>query len=184
MQRLGVDYKYLNNSECYLHYKYSSNMKTVEIIQKYKVYTLSELSEEIKKLFAVAETMLSVAYAPYSNFQVAAALSLEDGTIHKGCNQENASYPLCMCAERVALYSAGAIDPRKKIEKLVIIAKNPEKAIQSPVSPCGACRQVISEFEDKQSAPIEIYLKGETEEIYHLESAKVLLPLSFTGDVL
>jgi len=128
--------------------------------------------------------MLNVAYAPYSNFYVGAAVLMEDGTVHKGCNQENASYPLCICGERVALYNAHVNAHGKKIKTLAIIAKNPSKKLDQPVSPCGACRQVIAEFEQKQSAPIEIFLQGESDEVYYLESNDKLLPYQFSSKVL
>ncbi len=128
--------------------------------------------------------MLKLAYAPYSNFFVGAAALAEDGTVHRGCNQENASYPLCICGERVALYNSHVNAHGKKIKSLAIIAQNPAKKLDQPVSPCGACRQVIAEFEQKQNAPIEIYLQGETDEIYYFESCEKLLPYQFSGNVL
>ena len=128
--------------------------------------------------------MLKVAYAPYSNFLVGAAALMEDGSIHRGCNQENASYPLCICGERVALYNSHVNAVGKKVVALAIIAKNPAKKLMQPVSPCGACRQVIAEFEQKQNAPIEIFLKGETDEVYQFDSTEMLLPYQFSSKVL
>lgn len=128
--------------------------------------------------------MLEVAYAPYSNFFVGAAALMEDGTVHHGCNQENASYPLCICGERVALYNSHVNAQGKKVKTLAIIAKNPNKKLNQPVSPCGACRQVIAEFEQKQNAPIEIYLQGESDEVYYFESTEKLLPYQFSSKVL
>ena len=128
--------------------------------------------------------MLNVAYAPYSNFYVGAAALMEDGSIHRGCNQENASYPLCICGERVALYNSHVNAIGIKVKALAIVAKNPAKKLIHPVSPCGACRQVIAEFEQKQNAPIEIFLKGETDEVFRFESTELLLPYQFSGKVL
>jgi len=145
---------------------------------------LSSIPSQAVTLLQEAEKMLSVAYAPYSNFLVGAAALMEDGSIHHGCNQENASYPLCICGERVALYNSHVNAPGVKVISLAIIAKNPEKKLESPVSPCGACRQVIAEFEQKQDAPIEIYLKGETDEVFYLKDSSALLPYQFSGKVL
>ncbi len=156
--------------------------KTVK--QELEIYDFSELSGEQQNLLLVAKSMLEKAYAPYSNFLVGAAALLEDGQVMVGCNQENASYPLCICAERVALYNAGANATGTKIKSLAVIAKNPKNALLQPVSPCGACRQVILEFEEKQEGKIEILLQGETDEVYRIETAADLLPLNFSGSVL
>ena len=145
---------------------------------------LTKLEPYAKSLLKEAEKMLEVAYAPYSNFLVGAAALMEDGTIHHGCNQENASYPLCICGERVALYNSHVNAPKKKVVALAITAKNPSKKLMFPVSPCGACRQVIAEFEQKQNAPIELFLKGETDEILHFKDSTMLLPYQFSGNVL
>jgi len=159
-------------------------MKTIEIQQKVQVYQMEELPEYALNLMKEAEKMLDIAYAPYSNFLVGAAALMEDGTLHHGCNQENASYSLCICAERAALFNAGANAPKKIIKSLAVIAKNPAKPLEIPVSPCGACRQVMFEFEEKQDAPIEVFLKGESNEVYRLENCALLLPLNFSGKVL
>ena len=145
---------------------------------------LSDLQPYAVSLLKEATKMLEVAYAPYSNFLVGAAALMEDGSIHHGCNQENASYPLCICGERVALYNSHVNAPNQKVIALAITAKNPAKKLMSPVSPCGACRQVIAEFEQKQDAPIEIFLKGETDEVFHLKDCSILLPYQFSGKVL
>lgn len=149
-----------------------------------KKYKFSELNEATQSLLSEAKQMLNIAYAPYSNFLVGAAALMEDGSIHKGCNQENASYPLCICGERVALYNSHVNAVGKKVVTLAIIAKNPKKKLEHPVSPCGACRQVIAEFEQKQNAPIEIYLQGESEEVIYFESTEKLLPYQFSSKVL
>jgi len=145
---------------------------------------LSTIPPYAVTLLKEAGKMLSVAYAPYSNFLVGAAALMEDGSIHPGCNQENASYPLCICGERVALYNSHVNAPGLKVVALAITAQNPAKKLLSPVSPCGACRQVIAEFEQKQEAPIEIFLQGETEEVFFMEDCSTLLPYQFSGEVL
>jgi len=159
-------------------------MKTIQLHIEYNILQLNELSTEVMELFKIAQEMLEKSYSPYSNFQVAATLRTSDGKVFSGCNQENASYPLCICAERVALYNAGTDNKNSIIEDLVITARNPVKKLPNPVSPCGACRQVIFEFEEKQNRSINIYLKGDDDEIYHLKSATQLLPLSFSSKVL
>lgn len=153
-------------------------------MSKLKKKELSSLEPYAISLFKEAEKMLKVAYAPYSNFLVGAAALMADGSIHHGCNQENASYPLCICGERVALYNSHVNAANIKVVALAIVAKNPAKKLMHPVSPCGACRQVIAEFEQKQNAPIEIFLKGETNEILHFKDSSILLPYQFSGKVL
>lgn len=145
---------------------------------------LESLSESDQKLMVKAKEILEVSYSPYSKFKVGSSLTLEDGTIITGTNQENASYPLCICAERVALYHAGAQYPNQKIISLAVTAKSSTQALLSPVSPCGACRQVITEFETKQQAPIRLLLMGEEGEVFIFDSASDLLPLGFSGSLI
>lgn len=150
-----------------------------------KIYKdLSELSNEDQKLLKKAIEQLDYAYAPYSEFYVGSALRLKSSKIYVGSNQENASYPLCMCGERVALYNAIANEPKGIIEAIVITAKNPKKKLEVPVAPCGACRQVMVEFENRQKLPYRILLKVDGAEVYEFKSAKDLLPFSFDGSFL
>ena len=142
------------------------------------------LSKSDQQLIKKAQEILEVSYSPYSNFKVGSSLILDDGTILTGTNQENASYPLCICAERVALYHAGAQFPNHKIISLAVTAKSATQALLNPVSPCGACRQVITEFETKQQAPIRLILMGEKGEIFIFDSASDLLPLGFSGSLI
>ena len=153
--------------------------KTIDF--KHKVYKGHQsLPEPIQKLVIKAKKMTKRAYAPYSNFQVGAALQLTDGKVFLGCNQENASYPLCMCAERVALYSYGASGKKSPIKSLVITAHNPEKPLSSPCMPCGACRQVIQEYEQRQNKPIDIYvLANNLDSIYLIKGVGNILPAAF-----
>lgn len=149
----------------------------------YKKYNqLTELSKEIQKLILQADIQLGYAYAPYSNFYVGAALLTDDGKLYTGCNQENASYPLCMCAERVALYNIGATEKSFKIKALAITAYNPAKALPDPCMPCGACRQVLQEFEQRQGSPIPLYLTAKESYIIELPGISELLPASFSKD--
>ncbi|MBK6564086.1 MAG: cytidine deaminase [Saprospiraceae bacterium] len=145
---------------------------------------LESLPQVDQNLIAYAITQLDHAYAPYSQFKVGAAVRLKDGSTYAGCNQENASYPLCMCGERVALYNAAVYSPNVAPETLAIVIKNEKKAITTPVSPCGACRQVIAEFEQRFKNPIRILLTSDSKTIYELNSVQDILPLSFDSSFL
>ncbi|MCL2246960.1 MAG: cytidine deaminase [Lentimicrobiaceae bacterium] len=131
-------------------------------------------------LLNVAHEAANHAYAPYSHFKVGAAVLLKNGHIVSGNNQENAVYPIGMCAERVALFYAAAQFPETPIEKIAITAIGNEKELCQPVPPCGSCRQAILEYETKFGKPIEIIMSGEKGEVYIAKSAAELLPLSFT----
>ncbi len=160
-------------------------MKNVKITSSFTVFeNLSELSKVEQKVMQKAIDMLENVYAPYSGFHVGSAVMANSGAIYGGCNQENASYPLCICGERVALYNAGANEPKTPIKILAIACHNPNNKIEKPVSPCGACRQVISEFEKRHNQTFPILLKGDTNLIYKIESGKDLLPLSFDSTYL
>lgn len=160
-------------------------MKKIEIVSTVHVIaSMSELHKEDRELLDRAVANLDKAYAPYSGFHVGAAIRLANGNIVTGSNQENASYPLCICGERVALYNASDQYPGEVIETLAIVARNTKMTIDTPVSPCGACRQVITEYEQRQRKPIRILLKSDVSEIYILESGKELLPLSFDSSFL
>ncbi|HCV50569.1 MAG TPA: cytidine deaminase, partial [Saprospirales bacterium] len=119
-----------------------------------------------------------------SGFLVGAAVQLNNGVVLGGCNQENASYPLCMCGERVALYNAAANYPHQSVVSLAIVARNPRKKLTQPVSPCGACRQVIAEYESRYGSDIRIILKGETNDVIIFDTIKELLPYGFDGTFL
>ncbi len=132
-------------------------------------------------LVSKAEAALEHAYAPYSHFQVAAALLLEDGTYLTGANQENAAYPLCMCAERVALYAKASAHPDLAIERMVVVARKEGNSRLVPATPCGACRQVIAEFESRQNRPIQLIMLQAPDSWLIVSSAASLLPHAFTG---
>lgn len=141
--------------------------------------TFEALDSESKYLIHKAKEATAHAYAPYSKFCVGAAVILEDGTVVSGTNQENASYPLCMCAERVALYAASAIHPNKKILKMAVVAhKKNHKELVAATS-CGACRQVMVEYEERQKIPMKVVMLGSEEKWVECSSAKVLLPMGF-----
>lgn len=160
-------------------------MKKITVTTTIEVYEKIELLPEVwQKLLHQAISALDDAYAPYSNFTVGAAILLENGEIVKGSNQENAAYSLCLCAERVALAAAAARFPAVKIKALAVTVNNLKLEINQPVSPCGACRQVLSEVMDRQGEHIKVLMQGKSGPIYMMESAKDLLPLSFTSDFL
>ncbi|GHM98624.1 cytidine deaminase [Cytophagales bacterium WSM2-2] len=145
---------------------------------------LEDLDSESKYLVHKAKEATAHSYAPYSKFCVGAALMLDDGTMISGSNQENASYPLCMCAERVALYTAAATHPDRTISKLAVVAHKKNHKDLTPASCCGACRQVLLEFEQRQHKPMEIIMLGADKKWVKVPSAASLLPLGFTKDSL
>ena len=139
----------------------------------------SELSEELRNLLELAKQAYKNAYAPYSRFQVGAALLLDNGEIVIGNNQENASSPSGLCAERVAIFHAGAKFPNIPIKAIAIAAYSAKIKVEKPATPCGNCRQAIIEYEQRQGTAIQIVMAGETGPIYHCSSMSDLLPLAF-----
>ena len=120
----------------------------------------AELRPKELELLSEAERALNLAYAPYSLFRVGAALLTRNGTIVLGANQENASYPMCMCGERVAVYNYAMQFINEPIE-MIAIAVSSEARNAKAAAPCGACLQVLSEYEMRQSAPVRLILKGD-----------------------
>lgn len=160
-------------------------MEKKNITISYQSYANTEqLSVLDQQLFAKAEEILESAYAVYSGFHVGAALLLDNGKIITGNNQENIAYPSSLCAERVALYYCKAHYPDAKIVKMAIMAKSNKGELSEVISPCGACRQVMSEYERVQTDAIEVLLKGEGQSIIVFNSVGDLLPLSFTTKVI
>lgn len=160
-------------------------MKEVEIKSIIQVYDqLQELPEDVQHLMQQSFAIRDKAYAPYSEFLVGAALLLENGQVVLGNNQENACYPSGLCAERTAIYYAGANFPGVAITKMALSAKSAKHPLVTPVPPCGACRQAIAEYEVKQKKPIEIYFMGETGKIAKSYSLSNLLPLIFDNTYL
>ncbi|MEM1216979.1 MAG: cytidine deaminase [Bacteroidota bacterium] len=148
------------------------------------VANASDLPPKQQALLAAAKKALDKAYAPYSKFQVGAALQLENGEIISGANFENAAYPMCLCAERSAIATAVSTFPDVAATAIAITVKNPAHVISTPASPCGACRQVMVETEARQGKDMTVLMQGETGVIYVLESAKSLLPFYFDGSFL
>jgi len=138
----------------------------------------------VQDLMASAVEAREKAYSPYSNFKVGAAILLDNDKIVSGSNQENASYPSGLCAERTAVYYAGATYPNARMLKIAITARSLQQKISSPVPPCGACRQALVEYEVKQNEPIELYFMGETGEVMKAGSISEILPLVFDSNCL
>ncbi|SDS04298.1 cytidine deaminase [Gillisia sp. Hel1_33_143] len=160
--------------------KFYYKMKSISITSNLEVYdSFEELPSDIQALMHSAFEVRDNAYAPYSKFKVGAAILLDNEEVVVGSNQENASYPSGLCAERTAIYYAGAKYPQAKILKMALSAKSMNHRVVSPIAPCGACRQAIAEYEVKQDAPIEIYFMGESGKVVKAHSLKELLPLLF-----
>tara|TARA_B100000965_G_C19113881_1_gene550258 strand:+ start:84 stop:569 length:486 start_codon:yes stop_codon:yes gene_type:complete len=153
-----------------------------EILLKYNEITdFNQLTELEKKLINKAVESAKSAYAPYSKFNVGAALVLGNNEIIIGSNQENASFPAGICAERVALFSSHANYPKEIIKQIAVTATTKNFHLPEPVGPCGICRQVLLEYEEKQGADIEVLL-FDTKKIIKLAKAKDLLPFYFKED--
>ncbi|WP_282162616.1 cytidine deaminase [Ulvibacterium marinum] len=155
-------------------------MKRQKVCFELQVFnSLNELSQERKELIKKAVEARKNAYAPYSNFQVGAAVLLNNGKVVIGNNQENASFPSGLCAERVAVFQAGAKYPGETIRSIAISAASKRHTVDKPVAPCGNCRQSISEYEVRQKSPIELFLMGEVGQIIRCASIADILPLAF-----
>lgn len=160
-------------------------MKEVKIETTLEVYdSINNTQKDIQELMHKAFEARDSAYAPYSNFNVGAAILLDNGEIISGSNQENASYPSGLCAERTAIYYAGAKYPKAKMLKMALSASSQNQVTSKPIPPCGACRQAIAEYEIKQDLPIEIYFMGAEGKVAKSKSLANLLPLIFESSVL
>lgn len=143
---------------------------------------IEELEAADRLLLEKARKVTAIAYAPYSHFHVGAALILANGKVITGTNQENASFPAGICAERVALATASVQFPDIAIKTLAISYDNKMGQSVHPISPCGICRQTLLEYEQKLNSPIRLILGGQAGKIYILQTAKYLLPMSFSAD--
>ena len=137
-----------------------------------------EMTPQDRELVALALEAMKGSYSPYSKFQVGAALRLEDGTIVKGANQENVAYPSGLCAERTAMFAAGANYPDVPFDTLAIVGADHGVVCESPASPCGSCRQVMAEYQKKQGKPFRIILVG-SKKIRKFYRVDDLLPFIF-----
>lgn len=143
-----------------------------------EIFDYSELTASEKTLVDDARAAVENAYAPYSNFHVGAAVLLSSGIVVKGSNQENAAYPSGLCAERVAIFSAGANYPKEKIDMIAIAAKPKDAADFVMASSCGNCRQAMMEYQSKQEDPIQLLFVRPNNEILKTTVAD-LLPFGF-----
>ena len=155
-------------------------MKQLQITPAIYECQMDELSPEEQDLLRIAIEQTENSYAPYSHFHVGAALMLEDKKVICGCNQENAAFPAGICAERSAIFAAGAQHPTVAPVMLAIAARNTEGELtEEPVSPCGPCRQVIIETETRFKQSLRILLYGQRC-VYVMDGIRHLMPLSFT----
>jgi cytidine deaminase len=154
------------------------NMEHKILETKINIFHFTELDPEIQVLINKAKGQVHQAYAPYSNFFVGAAVLLENGALFVGNNQENAAFPAGLCAERVALFYANAQFPNVPVRAIAIAAYTHGEFVDNPISPCGACRQVMLEAENRFEKSIDLYMYG-NKHIYHIESVRSFLPLSF-----
>ena len=159
-------------------------MKEEKIELTFTRAKLGELSQSEQDLIANTQHAFSNAYAPYSGFLVGASVLLENGEIINGSNQENAAYPSGLCAERVALFYAGAKYPEVAIKTIAISAKSKTFEIDDVVSPCGACRQVMAEYQQKQGQDIRLLLHSPNDEVLIANSVTYLLPFMFNSEKL
>ena len=144
--------------------------------------SIEELDKEDALLLGEARKITKIAYAPYSNFNVGAVAKLSNDKIVAGTNQENASYPVTICAERALLASAGTLYPDVPIETMAISYHNQNSESDKPISPCGMCRQSLVEYEKRTNKGIRLILSGMKGEVFIIEKASQLLPLSFGKD--
>lgn len=154
-------------------------MDRKEIIIKYEEYaSVEEMSAADRELCIAAVQAIDGSYAPYSHFHVGAAVRLSDGTIVKGANQENAAYPSGLCAERTAMFSAGANYPGLDMVSIAVAARQNGRICSDPVAPCGACRQVMIQYQTKSGKPMSVILVG-ADHIKKFARVNDILPLIF-----
>ncbi|MDP4263151.1 MAG: cytidine deaminase [Bacteroidota bacterium] len=160
-------------------------MKEHKFEFQYDVYNdISELKKEDAELLAKARSVTKQAYAPYSNFFVGAIAKLNNGETVAGTNQENASYPVGICAERVLLGNAATLYPGTGIDTIAISYDSKEVSSNHPISPCGMCRQALLEYETRTEKPIRLILAGQEGKVYIVKTVRFLLPFAFTPDEL
>lgn len=158
-------------------------MKNHKVVIELAEYGYEELTDQQRQLVDCAKDNTKRSYCPHSHFQVGAAALLANGVVVNGANQENAAYPSGLCAERTALFAAGVEYPDVPVVALAIACYTKGAFLAEPGSPCGGCRQVMVETEERGGVPMEILLYGENGTIV-VKSAKDLLPLNFDGSVL
>ena len=160
-------------------------MKKISVNSNFTIFdNIDDLPANIENLVENAKKIRLTAYSKYSNFSVGVSVLMDNGQIINGSNQENAAYPSGLCAERTALFYANSKYPNSNIVCLAIVAGSMSKINETPIAPCGGCRQVISEFETKQSSPIGVYFMGEKGKIVYSNSIENLLPFKFDSSFL
>ena len=147
------------------------------------VAKVEELDDKDRQLVETSIEATNNSYAPYSRFHVGAAVRLDNGIIIPGCNQENAAFGVTICAERTALFAAGAQYPKAKVEAIAITARNADGLLDEPVAPCGTCRQAMVETEKRSGKKLRILLNGKNS-VYIIEGIGALLPLTFSDEQL
>ena len=158
-------------------------MPTSSIHFDYEVLdSIDALNEQDKQLLISARKVTEKAYAPYSQFLVGATALLANGAIVEGTNQENASFPVGVCAERTLLASAAMLHTNVPIDTMAIAYHHLNGKSDVPVSPCGMCRQALHEYENRTNHEIRLILSGMSGKVYIIPKASMLLPLSFSGD--
>lgn len=158
-------------------------MKKSEIVVPIVEKEFGELCSEERELIDVARDIAQSAYAPYSKFRVGAALRLQSGKIVTGSNQENAAYPSGLCAERTALFYAGAQYPDDPVVALAVTAMREDGQFAAVASPCGGCRQVLLETADRHKQPFPVYLAGPNS-VKIVDDCRLLLPINFDASSL
>ncbi len=159
-------------------------MKEYKIITTlYEYESASELSAQEQELIQRAKKAIVRSYAPYSKFNVGAALLLDNGEIIEGTNQENAAYPSGLCAERVAVFYANSLYPDNKVVAMAITSFSNGRFSSFPLPPCGACRQVLLETEERQQQALKMFLCGE-QKIIQVNTIKDLMPVHFQKEML
>ena len=175
----------LIKSGAFLFFIQFNQMKENKFEFEYEVYDdSSELNEQDAWLLNEARTVTENAYAPYSNFHVGAVAIMANGEIVAGTNQENASYPVGICAERVLLGTVATLHPNIEIKSIAISYNSDEVKSDHPISPCGMCRQALLEYETRTSKPIRLILSGQEGKVFIIRTASFLLPFAFTSDEL
>lgn len=155
-------------------------MEARTITTKLLVAQMNELPFDDVELIEHAISQTEKSYSPYSKFNVGAAIRLENGKTVVGCNQENAAFGVTMCAERSALFAAGAKCPEVAVTAIAIAARDAEGLLREPISPCGVCRQAMVETETRYNRRLRILLYG-TEKIYVIDGIAELMPLTFSN---
>jgi cytidine deaminase len=159
-------------------------LEHVHHIKYQQLDSSSSLPNDLQSLLAQAKDALQHAYAPYSKFQVGAALLMADGTVHQGFNIENAAYSACICAERTALSAAITKQPNEKIIAIAISYQNQQGSSTEPIMPCGVCRQFLLECEMRNKSAIQVVCAGISGEVLWFDNCACLLPFGFDGSKL